>query len=326
MLRRTLFRCAVVSSSSSAEDVLSAAPSSDQARVVFARLIKERKASNQTMRKYINDLPSERWELALGAACGARDTGYRLNESTYGALLTILLDAAQPRQALQLYQLMSSERILPEVETYNDLLNLCLDTRSFDGAERLFKDMQRRGRRPNLETLETMISVYAAAPGGPNWRDAVVLFDTAQKMQARRQVQRLSIGLYKSIMRVYLDMTPFDWRVVYNAYYEMRYASPKIPLDWEAYEIVRKAFAKGHVGPIRRFLTFLDAWVQITPFMSYRFFVGAAVFVATVVLMRYVVSVVVVKVSDNKQASGQLQPIMDSMLKGTEQSKKMMGA
>merc|ERR1719456_906644 len=78
-------------------------------------------------------------------------------------------------------------------------------------------------------------------------------------------------------MQVYLHMTPFDWRVVYNAYYELRYHKPKIVFGWNSYQLVDEAMRRGKAGRWRRFVTFFDAWCQITVWWSRDFWFGIIV-------------------------------------------------
>lgn len=88
----------------------------------------------------------------------------------------------------------------------------------------------------------------------------------------------ISASTYNALMRVYLNMDPFEWRVVYNCYYEMRNSRPKIRITWESYHLVAEAMRRGEAGRFRRLLTYLDAWFQLTNLGSWRFISGLFVY------------------------------------------------
>jgi len=282
---------------------------SDNARKLFHDLVIQRQVSNHTLRRYIHNLTPQQWVQALEATSGCLEAGYKVRPETYDALMSKLLDAQQNRGALLLYQRMVQDRVVPDTDTYNRLLQLCHDTRSHDGAETLFQDMQRRGMKPNLETLETMINIYSTLSPS-NWRDAVVLFDKAKSDRRYHGGEniRMTCGMYCAIMRVYLEMEPFDWRVVYNAYYEMRHTKPRIPFDWETYELVAIAMKRGNCGVVRRFVTFFDAWVQITPIYSMKFIVGFCVFFAGMSVIRAAL-VLISKATSTVSRQGDMSPL-----------------
>jgi hypothetical protein len=131
--------------------------------------------------------------------------------------------------------------------------------------------MIRRGRQPDVESYEALMRAYATEVP-PKWEKAVAVFDKLQ-----RNSTTISANTYNSLMVVYMNMEPFDWRVVYNCYYEMRYHKPKILFGWNSYELVDSALRRGNAGWWRRMVTYVDAWIQLTVMWSFDFWFGVTV-------------------------------------------------
>ena len=95
---------------------------------------------------------------------------------------------------------------------------------------------------------------------------------------------------YNALMRVYMAMEPFEWRVVYNCYFEMRNSKPKVPISWESYHLVAEAMRRGEASRTRRVITYIDAWIQLTSIGSARFIMGFATYAFIIGIVKLVLS------------------------------------
>lgn len=249
-------------------------------RTVFADSVKARTVGNNMLRRFIRSVPSSHWQRATEALEGAKDGGLVPDPDTMEAYLTLLLRSGQLRLALTTYNDMLQDRICPHTKTFNQLIELCIEKTSPDAAQSLFDEMLRRGRHPDIRTYELMIQGHALHRPA-RWEQAVVLFDRIQRSKVP-----MSSHTYNAIMKVYLNMEPFDYRVVYNAYFEMRCTKPRIHFGWDTYHLVAEALRRGNASRYLRFITWLDAWIQITPLFSGQYWAGAFVFVAFMTFLR----------------------------------------
>ena len=244
-------------------------------RDTFRVTMEQRVGSNKTLQKYIAQLDAKEYDHASQAIQGSQEGGLQINAGTYEAYLGLLLRAGQLRLAMDTYQTMLQRRVTPSTKTYNTLIALVVDRHLPDAAITLVGEMRRRGRAPDLKTHElhlTALSQFTPA----RWEEAVQIFDCIQRRahihkkedDARDPMGNAAHiladkiptgGTYKALMLVYSKMEPFDWRVVYNAYYELRYHRPRIPFGPDVYAVVAEAMARGGAGYPRRFLTWFDA-------------------------------------------------------------------
>ncbi|EPY23063.1 hypothetical protein STCU_07895 [Strigomonas culicis] len=200
---------------------------------------------------------------------------------------------------MELYQHMTTNHMSPTPHAYALLMRLCLQRDMPEACQRLFKDLQRRGNRPSSENYALMIESLAAEVP-PKWEQAIELFD---KM-SRSKHTTINADTYNALMRVYLNMRPFDWRVVYNCYYEMRRRKPRIPLQWSSYLLLSEAMRRGRAGKVRRMIAYVDAWMAATPLFSRDFWVGCAVYTTFFMLLKAVGTYVGVKVVEGAAWTG----------------------
>lgn len=238
--------------------------------------------SNRGLRAFLRELPHSEHLVATNAVEACLAAGLKLDPETYEVFLALLLDAGQLRQALEVYQSILAAKVLPHTRTYNRLIQLCQEKQTEDSAITIFEDMQRRGRQPDLETYELMMVVLASQKPS-QWQRAVTIFDRLQRIKR----VHMSANTYNALMRVYLNMEPCDWRVVYNAYYEMRQQRPKIPFGWSSYAIVAEAMRRGGATRLRRIMVWVDAWANIVPLYSAEFWIGFLVAFAGMMGLRF---------------------------------------
>lgn len=238
--------------------------------------VEKRIVGNASLRRLIKNLHTSQYQHAVEAIEGAKLGGLVIDSDTCEIYLSMLLDAGQLKQAMDSYHYMLQNRVCPNTKSYNQLMTLCLEKQSWSSALSLFTEMQRRGRQPDVESYESALTAIALQDP-PNWEKAVEIFDKLQ-----RNKSALSSNTYNALMRVYLRMTPFDWRVVYNAYLEMRGQKPHVQFGWNSYDLVSEAMKKGKAGNIRRLLTFMDAWIQITTPLSLQFWKGILSFMLVI--------------------------------------------
>lgn len=251
----------------------------------FACSVQARTVSNAQLRRYLESLEAKDFSLALAAVKGAKSGGLRVNAQSYEALMTCLMNGGQLRASMELYQQMLQQRMTPTPDMYAALMELCLQREMPKACQTLFNDLQRRGVRPAARNYELMITSLAAETP-PQWERAIEVFD---KISSERH-SRVTAQTYNALMRVYINMDPFDWRVVYNCYMEMRTRRPKVRLQWESYLILSEALRKGRAGYARRFTAYVDAWMAVTPLRSWGFVVGAAVYFAIMMVFKMVLS------------------------------------
>lgn len=241
-------------------------------RESYKEAVQNRVVGNAAIRRLIKNLHTTQYQHAVEAVEGAKMGGLVIDSDTCEIYLSMLLDAGQLKQAMDCYHYMLQSRVCPNTKSYNQLMTLCLEKQSWNSALTLFTEMQRRGRQPDVETYESALTAISLQEP-PNWEKAVEIFDKLQ-----RNKSALSSNTYNALMKVYLKMSPFDWRVVYNAYLEMRGQKPQIQFGWNSYDLVAEAMKKGNAGKIRRILTFMDAWIQITKPLSKDFWKGILTF------------------------------------------------
>jgi pentatricopeptide repeat protein len=268
----------------------------------FKTSVQERTVGNNALRRFVRSCDDKTWQRAVDAIDGSREGGLRIDHETYDTVLSLLLRCGQLKQALALYNTMLEEKVCPHTKTFNQLIDLCTQKQLPDSAERIFNEMIRRGRQPDVESYESLMCAYASEIP-PKWEKAVAIFDKLQ----RNSRGTMSANTYNALMKVYSNMTPFDWRVVYNAYYEMRYHKPKIMFGWNSYQIVDAAMKKGNAGKWRRLVTFVDAWIQLTVLWSLDFWFGILVAFVCVLTVRMILSQAAhamgAKVLDKQKAS-----------------------
>ncbi|AYU79660.1 hypothetical protein, conserved [Leishmania donovani] len=255
----------------------------------FACSVQARTVSNVQLRRYIDHLPPKDYSLALAAVKGAKAAGLRISASTYEALLSSLMSGGQLRASMELYQVMIKQHMAPTPNMYAALMEMCLQRGMPKACQSLFDDMQQRGVRPAARNYELMItSLSAEVP--PQWARAIEVFDRI----SRERRSRITAKTYNALMRVYMNMDPFDWRVVYNCYSEMRNRRPRVPLEWESYLILCEALRKGNAGYVRRGMAYIDAWIAVTPLRSWNFLIGAMAYLAFMMVLKSIVGYFVV--------------------------------
>lgn len=248
---------------------------------LFKHSVEARTVSNAQLRKYISKLSPGQHALALAAVRGSKAGGLQLNPLTHEVLLEKLIESGQLKASMTLHDELMRTHMTPTSKTYSLLMKMCLDRGLASSCEKLFDDMHKKGLRPSIDNYELLISAYADQ-NPPQWEKAIAIFD---KITSQRYLQP-SAKTYNSLMRVYLNMQPFDWRVVYNCYYELRHHDPRIPLEWESYELVKEALVRGRAGRIRRISTYLDAWVTITPLFTVMWVKGFLVYVVIFLIFK----------------------------------------
>jgi pentatricopeptide repeat protein len=264
----------------------------------FACSVAARTVSNVQLRRYLERLTPKDYALGLAAVKGAKSAGLRINAHSYEALLKCLMEGGQLRASMELYQQMMRQNMTPTQNMYAALMELCLQRDMPRQCQTLFNDLQRRGLQPSTRNYELMItSLSTEVP--PQWERAIEVFD---KIAGERH-SRVTAQTYNALMRVYMNMDPFDWRVVYNCYTEMRERRPRIRLEWESYLILREALRKGRAGYVRRAVAYFDAWVAVTPLRSWNFFLGAIVYFGIMMVMKSLLSYAMVRFYRSNAAS-----------------------
>lgn len=264
----------------------------------FACSVAARTISNAQLRRYLEHLEPRDYALGVAAVKGAKSAGLRVNASSYEALMTCLMGGGQLRASMELYQQMIQQHMTPTPNMYAELMELCLQREMPKQCQTLFNDLQKRGVRPSARNYELMITSLAAEVP-PQWERAIAVFD---KVAGERN-SRVTAQTYNALMRVYLNMEPFDWRVVYNCYTEMRTRRPRIRLEWESYLILREALRKGQAGHVRRAIAYCDAWIAVTPLRSWNFLMGAAVYFAIMMVIKMFMSYAVLSYYEATAAS-----------------------
>ncbi|RNE96873.1 uncharacterized protein Tco025E_09619 [Trypanosoma conorhini] len=280
------------------------ATSPEQVEETFRLSVLARTASNAQLRRYLEQLQPKDHALALAAVRGAEAGGLRVDAKTNEVHLTKLMDAGQLRAGMELYRRMLATRMTPTANAYAALMQMCLQREMPEACQKMFEEMVKRGQSPNTRNYELYIASLAME-NPPKWEKAVEVFDHISRERRGRHVTATT---YNSLMRVYLNMTPFDWRVVYNCYYALRQHKPPIALQWESYLLVAEALRRGRAGYIRRFLTYLDAWFCVTHYRSLDFLFGLALYLAAMMVLKALISWLVVfyykrTVSKGKEAA-----------------------
>ncbi|CUG93957.1 transmembrane protein, putative, partial [Bodo saltans] len=277
---------------------------SEDVRVAFRSSVEARTVGNSALRKFIRHQTESQIDLVEAAVEGSRLGGLKVDDKTSELLLLRLVEAGRVKKALELHTAMTSKHMAPTSVAYNILMKMCLDRGMPGSVESLFDDMNKRGRHPNAESYELVIAALAVETP-PKWEKAIAIFDniTARSNDRSAPVNKINGRTYNALMRVYLNMSPFDWRVVYNCYYELRQLHPKIPLTWESYELVREAFLKGRAGRFRRILTYVDAWFVLTHIKTVEFWAGVLCFVFAMMGIKGALGVAVSTWSSNKSES-----------------------
>ncbi len=257
--------------------------SSDGVRVAFENSVKARTVGNASVARYIRSLEGTEYALAEAAVAGSRQGGLRIDAATHEALLEKLVDGGQLRTAMETYRDMIRSRITPTANTYALLMRLCGDRNSHTAVMTLFEEMQRRGVQPTSDAYETVLTSIANTQP-VQWQIAVEIFDKL----AAKNPKLLNVRVYNGMMRVYNNMTPFDWRIVYNCYFELRSKHSKGThfITWESYDLVARAMHRGRAGWYRRSLTFVDAWFNMANIRSWAFWRGALIFVVGVSVVK----------------------------------------
>ncbi|EAN91210.1 hypothetical protein C3747_140g64 [Trypanosoma cruzi] len=262
----------------------------EQVEKTFRLSVLARTASNVQLRRYLEQLQPKDHALALAAVRGAEAGGLRVDAKTNEVHLMKLMDGGQLRASMELYRRMIDRRMTPTANTYATLMHMCIQREMPEACQKMFEEMVKRGQSPNTKNYELYITSLAME-NPPKWEKAVEVFDHISR---DRRGKHLTAMTYNSLMRVYLNMTPFDWRVVYNCYHELRNRKPPILLQWESYLLVAEALRRGRVGYIRRFITYLDAWFCVTPIRSVEFLFGMALYVGAMLVLKAIISWLVV--------------------------------
>lgn len=266
---------------------------------VFFSSVAARTVSNAQLKRFFQLLEGNQYELAQAAARGAVRGGLVLNPFTLEALMEKLIAAGQLKASLTLYEDMIRSRTVPTVRTYNLLMEVCVERNLFASCEKLFNDMKRKGLRANAEAYELMITACAEEP--VQLEKAIELFDS---MCALRYLTPTA-KTYTALMKVYLNMKPFDWRVVYNCYYELRHHQPPIKLEWDSYLLVGSAMKSGRAGWFRRWTTYCDAWLTTTPMFTVRWAQGVLVYLLVMIAFKSIIGTLITAVmSPNRDSSG----------------------
>lgn len=279
----------------------------------FRASVATKRVGNFQLRTQIKDLPALDAEAALR---GAREAGLRISPESHEIVLRKLMEGGHIERMLQQYQQMLKEKTVPNTETYNLLLKMCCDRGVPESSLRLFDDMRKRGRQPNITSYELAMVAHSML-NPPQWEKAIEIFD---RLCATRPEQ-ITERTYQALMRVYCNMRPFEWRVVYNCFYEMRSRRPKIPFSWATHAVVAEAMREGGASYMRRGLVYVDTWIQVTPMFSLSFFKGLMiVFVVTtvikIVFTKYLLYLLGVNTKDDTTVEGSLSNMstMDAMV------------
>lgn len=252
----------------------------DQIEDLFEASVQARTVGNNTLRKYLRSVTPTHWQRAQSALNGARKGGLKPDPETMEVYLALLLKSGQLKLSMETYNDMLASRICPHTKTFNHLIGLCVEKNSPDAAQSLFNEMLRRGRHPDVKTYELLMQAHALYTPA-HWVEAIAIFDKIQRSKVP-----MSASTYNAIMKVYLNMDPFEWRIVYNAFYEMRCEKPRIPFGWDTYELVGEALKRGNAKWWLRFITWLDCWIQITPIFTPEYWAGLFVMFCVMMTIR----------------------------------------
>ena len=257
----------------------------ESVRRVFAASVAARTAGNVALRRYIESLYPSEHKLATAAVEGAASAGLRITAETQEAHLTNKVAAGELGTALELYRDLIAHRITPTKGTYSVLMRLCLERQSAAACRSLYQDMVRRGVQGDGEVYEYLLTSLAYERP-VQWELAIEIFDRLNTKYPHLVTNRT----YNGLMRVYLAMRPFEWRVCYNCYYEMRLKHQTLPLTWDSYYLVAEAMRLGRAPWHRRVLTFFDAFVNLTTPKDKEFWIGMVVFVVVGMTLKTVVA------------------------------------
>ena len=260
--------------------------SPDGVHTAFANSVRARTVGNATLTRYIKEVNEADYNLAEAAVRGAREAGLRIDPTTHEALLGKLVEAGQLRPAMELYRDMIQHRVTPTAKTYAILMRLCMDRGSHSAVTTLFSEMQRKGIQPTSDAYEVVLtSISCTTP--VKWELAVQIFDSV----SAKNPKLITARVYNGLMRVYLNMSPFDWRIVYNCYFELRSKHNNgLMLTWESYELVELSMKRGRAGWYRRSMTFVDAWFNMTHIKELRFWKGCAMYAFFMLFIKFPVA------------------------------------
>lgn len=253
----------------------------------FEHSARLRTIGNAQLCKYIKTVPPEELSFIHAAMRGAVSGGLRLNKLSYETAIDVFVRDGELRSCMTLYQEMIRLRMTPTARTYVTLMQITLDGNMPSACQSLFREMQKCGVRPMAQNYALVITSMSY-DSQPNVDEAIRLFDKI----SRNHRDMVTLPVYNALMMVYLKMQPFDWRVVYNCYYEMRTRLPRIPLEWSSYYLVSEAMRRGRVDYVRRIITFADAWVNITQPWSREYIWGGIVFGCAAFVVKLVLSMI----------------------------------
>ncbi|KAK1394776.1 Pentatricopeptide repeat-containing protein, chloroplastic [Heracleum sosnowskyi] len=92
-----------------------------------------------------------------------RDVGFVLNGYSYNGLIHLILQSGFCREALEVYERVLSEGIIPSLKTYSALMVASGKRRDIETVMNLLAEMESLGLRPNVYTFTICIRVLGRA-------------------------------------------------------------------------------------------------------------------------------------------------------------------
>lgn len=156
----------------------------------------------------------------------------RPNTHSYTALLRLYAQNNDAHSALQIFQEMEENRVLPQLGTLNALMDCCTRSGDMDAAEEVFKHLETRNFVPSSDSYYILIKgycdqlnisealrVYHAAKAAPNVTPTqatfVVLLETLLRVSENHQDAN---RFFSETMRLYPRSAPALYRVMIAHY------------------------------------------------------------------------------------------------------------
>jgi pentatricopeptide repeat protein len=119
------------------------------------------------------------WKKALKLYTEMKQKGVQANQSTYIALFSAL---AQGKQAVEASVILIEMKkgVTPNVTAYNSAIHVYVRSENLTEAEKLFREMEDQGVKPNVVTYNTLMKGYKH-----QWKKALELYEDMKKQQVQ---------------------------------------------------------------------------------------------------------------------------------------------